>query len=91
VGRTPHGGVRPTECLGFDGGPRLDESRLDPPYTGPMTFSYTFLHDLSALLMAVAGKASGLPSDLAENHDHYLHGTPKRIEQAGFRALLRPT
>jgi len=21
---------------------------------------------------------SGLPSDLAENHDHYIHGTPKR-------------
>jgi hypothetical protein len=36
------------------------------------------LGDLSAMLLAVAGKASGLPSDLAENHDHYLHGTPKR-------------
>ncbi|MGO8898755.1 MAG: hypothetical protein ACLQU5_10470 [Isosphaeraceae bacterium] len=36
------------------------------------------LGELSAMLMAVAGKASGLPTDLAENHDHYLHGTPKR-------------
>ncbi|MGZ3431106.1 MAG: hypothetical protein ACXVA7_04700 [Isosphaeraceae bacterium] len=36
------------------------------------------LGELSATLMAVAGKASGLPTDLAENHDHYLHGTPKR-------------
>jgi len=36
------------------------------------------LGELSAMLMAVAGKASGLPADLAENHDHYLHGTPKR-------------
>ena len=26
----------------------------------------------------VAGKASGLPTDLARNHDHYLHGTAKR-------------
>ena len=25
-----------------------------------------------------AGKADGLPSDLAENHDHYLHGAPKK-------------
>jgi hypothetical protein len=25
-----------------------------------------------------AGKAEGLPSDLAENHDHYLHGAPRR-------------
>jgi len=26
----------------------------------------------------VIGKAQGLPSDMAENHDHYLHGAPKR-------------
>jgi len=25
-----------------------------------------------------AGKCKGLPSDLAQNHDHYLHGQPKR-------------
>lgn len=25
-----------------------------------------------------AGKAEGLPPDLAENHDHYLHGAPKK-------------
>jgi hypothetical protein len=24
------------------------------------------------------GKADGLPSDMADNHDHYIHGTPKR-------------
>ncbi len=24
------------------------------------------------------GKARNLPSDMAENHDHYLHGKPKR-------------
>ena len=24
------------------------------------------------------GKADGLPEDLAENHDHYIHGAPKR-------------
>lgn len=26
----------------------------------------------------VIGAADGLPSDLAENHDHYIHGVPKR-------------
>lgn len=26
--------------------------------------------------------ASGLPDDLAENHDHYLHGLPKRGDQS---------
>ncbi len=29
-------------------------------------------------LKDVIGIADGLPSDLARNHDHYLHGQPKR-------------
>ena len=30
------------------------------------------------VLLEFAGKAEGLPPDLSANHDHYLHGTPKR-------------
>ncbi|MCX8092336.1 MAG: hypothetical protein N3I86_15610 [Verrucomicrobiae bacterium] len=30
------------------------------------------------VLLEFAGKAQELPSDLAENHDHYLYGTPRR-------------
>lgn len=29
-------------------------------------------------LKPIIGIASGLPSDLARNHDHYLHGLPKK-------------
>jgi len=29
-------------------------------------------------LKPLIGKAAGLPSDLARNHDHYLHGKPKQ-------------
>jgi hypothetical protein len=29
-------------------------------------------------LLSIAGKASELPNDLALNHDHYLHGQPKK-------------
>lgn len=29
-------------------------------------------------LLEVAGTAEGLPSDFAHNHDHYLHGAPRR-------------
>ena len=36
------------------------------------------LDALQQLLLDVAGKAQGLPEDLAEQHDHYLHGQPKR-------------
>jgi hypothetical protein len=33
---------------------------------------------LREFLLKSAGTAKGLPSDMAEQHDHYLHGTPKR-------------
>ncbi len=33
---------------------------------------------LGAMLLRHAGKAVGLPEDMAAQHDHYLHGTPKR-------------
>ena len=33
---------------------------------------------LAERLRPVIGAAKGLPSDLAEQHDHYIHGTPKR-------------
>jgi hypothetical protein len=29
-------------------------------------------------LIEIAGTAEGLPPDFAENHDHYLHGSPKK-------------
>ena len=33
---------------------------------------------LAQKMLRFAGRAKGLPSDLARNHDHYLHGVPKR-------------
>lgn len=33
---------------------------------------------LGQRLLRHAGKAKGLPQDMAENHDHYLYGTPKK-------------
>ena len=29
-------------------------------------------------MLKYAGKAVGLPADMAAQHDHYIHGTPKR-------------
>ena len=29
-------------------------------------------------LLKHAGTVAGLPADMAEQHDHYLHGTPKK-------------
>jgi hypothetical protein len=36
------------------------------------------LATLAEGLQKVAGQAGGLPSDLARNHDHYLHGRPRQ-------------
>jgi len=33
---------------------------------------------LGQRLMKHAGAVKGLPSDLARNHDHYIHGTPRK-------------
>ncbi|MFL5245105.1 MAG: hypothetical protein ACJ8FY_23630 [Gemmataceae bacterium] len=33
---------------------------------------------LREFLQKKAGCMTGLPADLADQHDHYLHGTPKR-------------
>lgn len=32
-------------------------------------------------LSAFSGVATDLPPDMAENHDHYVHGTPKRRKE----------
>jgi hypothetical protein len=34
--------------------------------------------DLREMLLRWAGKARGLPPDMARNHDHYIHGRPKK-------------
>lgn len=36
------------------------------------------LSPLAKRLLALAGSAQGLPPDMAEQHDHYIHGTKKR-------------
>jgi len=33
---------------------------------------------LAEHLLKFAGVLDGLPADLAQNHDHYIHGTPKK-------------
>ncbi len=33
---------------------------------------------LRATLLELAGTVEGLPPDFADEHDHYIHGTPKR-------------
>jgi hypothetical protein len=36
------------------------------------------LNSLNKLLLSLAGTVTDLPSDMARNHDHYIHGTRKK-------------
>lgn len=59
----------------LEGNPPLAEGtevRVEPVESGAQEPS------LGQKLMKFAGKAKGLPSDMARNHDHYLHGRPKK-------------
>lgn len=35
-------------------------------------------NELTRRLREIAASVEGLPPDLAAQHDHYIHGTPKR-------------
>lgn len=48
----------------------VQQHREPAPAPAPRTLAERFAD--------VIGAASDLPEDMAENHDHYLHGAPKR-------------
>jgi hypothetical protein len=69
-----HGHVK-NGMVVLDGTPGLPEGAevqvaVVPPSAAEST--------LGERLMKFAGKLHGLPSDLALNHDYYLHGAPKK-------------
>jgi len=67
-GHIRNGVVAPDEPLPL---PEGTEVNIEPADSGPpMT--------LAELFKDVIGVVTDLPEDMAENHDHYLHGTPKR-------------
>ena len=35
-------------------------------------------NEFTRKMREIAAQLTGLPEDLAEQHDHYIHGTPKR-------------
>ncbi len=59
----------------FESTPPLAEGtkvRVEPVEVSTQT------RTLAERLSSVIGRAKGLPPDLAEQHDHYLHGQPKK-------------
>jgi hypothetical protein len=47
------------------------------PTQNPIALS-SAVADLTDELVSLAAQTRGLPADLAAQHDHYLHGQPKR-------------
>ena len=70
----PEGTKVQVEPIG-EGGPPLADGRERPAEPVDMEAA---IRDLSRRLLSLAGICEGLPSDFAEQHDHYIHGTPKR-------------
>jgi hypothetical protein len=65
----------------IDGKIVLDEAKELPNGTRVEVVVHerpTAASPLGEALMKLAGTAVGLPEDMAAQHDHYLHGTPKR-------------
>jgi hypothetical protein len=59
----------------LDRGGKLPEgARVEVVVKGPQQAA----SPLGEMLLRHAGKAVDLPEDMAAQHDHYLHGTPKR-------------
>ena len=54
-----------------EGTPRLPEGMK---VQGQPVANEADLEDLSRRLLSIAGMAKGLPTDFAEQHDHYIHG-----------------
>jgi hypothetical protein len=55
-------------------GAEVEVTPVAPPNGGSQQEGPTFYERYKEFI----GALDGLPSDLAENHDHYLYGTPKR-------------
>ena len=51
---------------------------VEPVVESPSDTERQQLADLRQTLLRWAGTAKGLPPDLARNHDHYLHGRPRK-------------
>ena len=69
-GHVKNGQIAFDEPVSFPEGAEVIVALVERPQTND--------EDLNAILLRHAGRGENLPSDLAEHHDHYAHGKPKR-------------
>ena len=74
-GQVKNGVVVLEEPTELPEGAQVEVSLIDRPKDDPSPEPPRTLYER---LEPFIGKAKGLPPDLAQNHDHYLYGLPKR-------------
>ena len=62
----------------FDEPPPLAEGTVVDVVTRPPAPLKTQSEPTLLSLLKLAGTAKDMPADFAEEHDHYIHGTPRR-------------
>jgi hypothetical protein len=75
-GRVENGTIVLDDPVPLPEGARVTIELIDAPNGSPDTASVATLYERLNDVVGVAG--NDLPEDLAAQHDHYAHGTPKR-------------
>ena len=57
------------------------EDKAEEKIAAPDASPWSLVEKLARLAKELGIDTSSLPPDLAENHDHYLHGLPKGIDK----------
>ena len=55
-----------------------DGTKVEITLPGEESSGTAGAEDVTDALLAISTRVKGLPADLAAQHDHYLHGQPKR-------------
>ena len=71
TGTIKNGVVKLPVGAAWPDGTKVRVEKVEAPSTG---------NSLTRRLRELSAKVSGLPSDLAERHDYYLHRAPKRTK-----------
>ena len=69
-GHVKNGQITLDDPVPFPEGAEVFIALIEQPQSGG--------EDLNAVLLRHAGRGENLPHDLADQHDHYAHGKPKR-------------
>jgi len=78
-GKVQHGVIVLQEGIQLADGTEVTVAPMDSAQTvDPGTGAVSLWKELTELGRSGETRATNLPSDLALNHDHYLHGLPKR-------------